>query len=482
MEWLGDVADRLLAELAQAGGFVSAKELSDKLGASQKTIYRTVRDINNASPAGEIISSRRGLGYQLVATDGIGNAQKPEVLTPAVRRKDILGVLLRAAPDPVDFEELRSKLFISESLLRADIKSIAKEVAGFGLSLRREQWKIWVQGTEVSIRQALSSLVDSTALETMYVDPGFVENSFEESDLAFARQQVEIVEELLGGKLPNPYDINLASHLYVMVTRSRRRESPVTPAINLVETTRDERAWDIAQKVVIHVQDYLGVGALPEEVPYVYAYLVSSRGGHQIAELPQTQDVSIQVTDALMGAMTRILGVDFSSARMRNDLARHVRPLLNRLRYGITLTNPVVAQVRAEYLDIFEALEACCREVFGTVTQAQLSDDEIGFLALYFARETESLTRPIRVLVCCSTGIGTSELLRVKIEKAFPEVRIIGLTSIGSVTEDFVRDNRVELVISTIRGLSLPTVPVIVVDVMFTERSQDLVRKALRGI
>ncbi|WP_092255985.1 hypothetical protein [Corynebacterium cystitidis] len=68
----------------------------------------------------------------------------------------------------------------------------------------------------------------------------------------------------------------------------------------------------------------------------------------------------------------------------------------------------------------------------------------------------------------------------MKIEKFFPEVRIVGLESMHTVTEGYIRDNHIELVISTIRGLELHSVPVVVVDAMLTERSQDSVRNALR--
>ncbi|WP_169872623.1 BglG family transcription antiterminator [Corynebacterium cystitidis] len=363
MEWLSDFAHRLLSELTKAGTYVSAKELSELLGASPKTIYRTVREINETSSVGEVVSSRRGVGYRVEAADVFSSVREPAVLTPVARRREILAVLLRAAPDRLDFELLSTRFFISESLLRADLRSTGKKIMDFGLSLRREHWKIWVEGTEVNIRQALSSLVDSTAVETMYVDPGFVENRFEESDLAFARQQVEVVEQRLGTTLLNPYDINLASHIYVRVTRSRRHENAVTPSINLAENSRDEKAWQVALYIVENAQRYLGVGALAEEIPYIYAHLVSSRKEHAATEVVTADDSAVVAANTLADSMTHTTGIDFSPLLLRNDLARHVRPLLNRLRYGIAISNPVVAQARAEYLDIFEALEHCVQGV-----------------------------------------------------------------------------------------------------------------------
>lgn len=488
MELLSDMSQRLLEELAASDSFVSGKELAERLDTSPKTVYRAVREINAATTQGEIIASRRGLGYRLVKSQPFELKSSTSTLTPVGRRREIVAKLLRAAPDRLDFDALCDQYCISESLLRADLKIISKEIMGFGLALRREHWQVWIEGTEVHIRQALSSLVDVTALETMYIDPGFIESSFEESDLAFARHQVAVVEQELGTTLPNPYDINLASHIYVMVARSRRHESSVTPELPVEILGHDDEAWNVAALVVENVQNYLGIEALTEEIPYIYAYLVSARteGARELNQkIGSTGTGSrptpwMAVTEALIDVMSAKTGHDFSSLQLKGDLARHIRPLLNRLRYGISISNPVVAQVRAEYLELFEALEVSAAEVFTTPAGTALSDDEIGFLTLYFAREVESHKRPVRVVVCCSTGIGTSELLRVKIEKFFPEVRIVGLEPIHNLTEAYLEEHRIELVISTIRGVDLGEVPVIVVDVMLTERSQDIVRQALR--
>ncbi|MBF5067331.1 transcription antiterminator, partial [Salmonella enterica subsp. enterica serovar Istanbul] len=51
--------------------------------------------------------------------------------------------------------------------------------------------------------------------------------------------------------------------------------------------------------------------------------------------------------------------------------------------------------------------------------------DEIGFITLYFARMLETQQLPIQTLIMCMTGIGTSELLKAKIIKKFPDLNIV---------------------------------------------------------
>lgn len=54
-----------------------------------------------------------------------------------------------------------------------------------------------------------------------------------------------------------------------------------------------------------------------------------------------------------------------------------------------------------------------------------INADEIGFITLYFARMLETQQLPIQTLIMCTTGIGTSELLKAKIIKKFPDLNIV---------------------------------------------------------
>ncbi|KPR39442.1 hypothetical protein AN672_32295, partial [Citrobacter freundii] len=58
-----------------------------------------------------------------------------------------------------------------------------------------------------------------------------------------------------------------------------------------------------------------------------------------------------------------------------------------------------------------------------------------------------------RVLLVCSTGIGTSHLLKSRILRAFPDWTIVGVVSAGSLPSVLTDD--IELVVSTI---NLPAV------------------------
>ena len=62
--------------------------------------------------------------------------------------------------------------------------------------------------------------------------------------------------------------------------------------------------------------------------------------------------------------------------------------------------------------------------------------------------ETNQL--PIRTLIMCTTGIGTSELLRVKVEKKFPELQIVEIIATRNIKKSLKDYSDIELILTTI--------------------------------
>ncbi|MBS7731996.1 PRD domain-containing protein, partial [Vibrio cholerae] len=95
----------------------------------------------------------------------------------------------------------------------------------------------------------------------------------------------------------------------------------------------------------------------------------------------------------------------------------------NRLEHKIRVKNNLLSQIKLTYEEVFMGV----RKVSGSISEKfnlpAINDDENGFITLYFAKalETRQYQHPIKTLIMCTTGIGTSELLRAKVSKKFPE-------------------------------------------------------------
>lgn len=95
-----------------------------------------------------------------------------------------------------------------------------------------------------------------------------------------------------------------------------------------------------------------------------------------------------------------------------------------------------------------------------------MSDDEVGYLTVHFQAAMERQIARKRVLLVCSTGIGTSHLLKSRILRAFPDWTIVGVVSAGSLPSVLTDD--IELVVSTI-NLPAVAIPVVYVTAFFND-------------
>lgn len=145
---------------------------------------------------------------------------------------------------------------------------------------------------------------------------------------------------------------------------------------------------------------------------------------------------------------------DFSEdSALYDGLLVHIKPLINRLNYRIHIRNPLLEDIKAELADVWRLTQYVVNQVFKTWGENAVSEDEVDYLTVHFQAAMERQIARKRVLLVCSTGIGTSHLLKSRILRAFPEWTIVDVISAANLSQ--VLPDNIELIISTI---NLPTV------------------------
>lgn len=153
--------------------------------------------------------------------------------------------------------------------------------------------------------------------------------------------------------------------------------------------------------------------------------------------------------------------------------------MLNRMQSGLTVKNPLLDDIRQEYGFIYQIIRKISSQLPYKFHLPTIDDDEASFITLYFARYIEQHPHPIRALLICTTGMGTSELLRTKVKRFFPEIYIVGTASNRSVTPEYLTKHRVELILTTVKLPMRWSVPTILVNTLFIDRDKQNVRQVL---
>ncbi|MCJ0595491.1 PRD domain-containing protein, partial [Enterococcus cecorum] len=166
---------------------------------------------------------------------------------------------------------------------------------------------------------------------------------------------------------------------------------------------------------------------------------------------------------------------------LATEIYPHLKMMLYRIKQRINISNELLIDIKREYRELFDFLK---NEVVESISDGTVSDDEIGFLTLYFAKYMEQIPEKIKILVICSSGVGTSELLKVKIKQSIPEVEIVEALSVNQFTKSISLDRfkDIDLIVSTIKMNETYGIPCILVNAIFTESDKKALRKRLEEL
>ncbi|MDR4949834.1 BglG family transcription antiterminator [Neobacillus cucumis] len=476
----------LLLFLAKNQGYVTSEDLLEVLNVSQKTVYRLIKNINDDYVDGPLIISERGRGYKLDYEKYInyqkGNKKYKEKHSPNERRKRIMEELLLSSPKPINIYHLFSKYYVGDSVTFNDEQIMSEELKKYNLVLERKNRTLAILGEEVNIRKAIKDIIE--IFNTIDIDDlkRNQELNFNQYDVLFILDQLRKIEEDLDITIPYPYNVNIFSHLYILLSRSRKVPTKLftdTISNEEMENMKRDILYPVAKVIVHNIEKYLNSPLPDSEIYFLYQYLVSSRMQGSLAITSTFSSEVIQVTKAYIEGMSTNLGIDIDSKSIFIDLANHIKPMLNRLEHKIRVKNSLLSQIKVTYEEVFLGVTNVSELISKKFNLPSINDDENGFITLYFAKviETGQHQRPIKTLIMCTTGIGTSELLKAKVSKKFPELEIVDIVASRNTQMLKEEYREAELILSTVHIKEEVPIPFLLVSAMFTIDDQ----KRLQG-
>ncbi|WP_054026149.1 BglG family transcription antiterminator [Bacillus sp. FJAT-28004] len=163
---------------------------------------------------------------------------------------------------------------------------------------------------------------------------------------------------------------------------------------------------------------------------------------------------------------------------LEEGLIQHIKPAFQRIKDGIAIRNPMLVPIKKEYGPLFSIVQSGVQQVY---THLKVPDEEIGYIVMHFGASLERLKpfpRKIRAVLVCTSGIGSSKLLAVKIANVLPQIDLIGHYSWYEATR--LPPSRYDLIISTV---DLPLEPdrYIKLSPMLTPEETNKLRSYIEG-
>jgi activator of the mannose operon, transcriptional antiterminator len=471
---------QLLLQLLRQKKPVTTKELARELKVSEKTIRNDLKQLDGwlSSRSAAEICRRPGVGIFLHASEkekeklehqAIRSFRFPTGTEPVVRRNEMLLDLFFNKKSPT-LSEWARQFYVSKATIHHDLAEIGKHLQSFQLRLVRiSPSRFCIRGEEKKCRELLARVLSNFPLSR---DRRFQQETLIVSDM------IRRFEAAMGYSFSDESLSRLIIHLVIAIKRCKtghvvRLDDGEHSSLK----NRKEYVWigqfaaEIEQKLAFKLPEH--------EIAYITLYLLSAnihyRSPFYNTVSPLDRE-AVTWTRQLIKKMEAITHFPFTrDEELFTGLAIHFHTAVIRLKHQLHLPNPMLREIKRLYRYTFETLVFACTWLKEKMDMAfSFPEDEIGYLTLHFQASLErrkNQSRPVKILLVCTTGMGTSQLLAAKITRSFPELQLAATLPESKLDQGIVAC-RPDLLVSTV-PLEHPTVPSICISPLFSEQDRE---------
>ncbi|MFC0525156.1 BglG family transcription antiterminator [Pontibacillus salicampi] len=426
---------------------LTIKELAKELDVSTRTVHRDIKGIEDILSGFEITVEKSAEGNLYLEGSNASlkqlrltlNQQQPLDYTPEERQVLIISKLLEAR-SPIKLIALGNELGVTVATISHDLDKIEASLSEFEISLiRKRGYGVEIEGSESSIRQAISYLIMQnmdehdffTLLRQNIQDsPQNLVNSISEQllelvnkeKLMLIEQQVNHSIQALPYQLADSAYIGLVVHLALAIERIQKEET-IQMEENQLSRLQMTKEYSFAEELIQNLSDIFHIAIPDEEIGYTSMHLMGAKARYTLDPLLEDANMSIAFkAKQLISRVSKRLDIDLNQfERLLNDLVLHLKPSVHRLQHNMKIENALANQMKEDFPELFQIVGEELTEVF---PQFRFPKEETAFVVMHFASSLLNLEdiEGLRVLVVCSSGVGTAKILAAKLNKQFKEI------------------------------------------------------------
>lgn len=388
---------------------VMSEELGQTLGISTRTLRNDIAQINFHIAKFGSIQNSRGAGYTIVMKDmdlflEFVKKNTYEEMDSNQRHNYIIRVLIEAN-EGIKMEDLADELFISRSQLKIDMVNVRKELAAKDLQVKHSPYMgLYVEGDEFTKRQILTHHTQKQYEDLRTQVSNVVSSCLQNHEYSISDENFD----------------NLVSHLCVMVKRIQNNH-PIKLSLSSKEELKKDKKYALAYDILVVLHQIFNIDFNEDECAYITIHLSCKELVHESNSVIVTSDIQNMVQD-MIKLIAEETSYDFKSDfNLQLSLQLHTMPLIKRIIYRTYLHNPLLVEIKRK-LTLAYDFAIIATKVFNEKYQIILPEDEIGYFAIHFSvamERSKSMIHKKRILISCSSGKASSQLLKLKFEEKF---------------------------------------------------------------
>lgn len=393
----------------------SVETLATKLNVSQKTIRNDIKELNCLLGGYACISNNKGECKLIVfAPNGFSEIRnkicaQDDLFNSSQTRMAYMFWQLMHAKEPYLTDDLSEEMKVTRTTTISDLNRLRKAIDKYDLQIKgKANTGLTLCGDEFKIR--------------MFV----LENIYEQLYLNFPlgqtiREKLYDFQERLG---MDALGFGFFYRFFVVMIQRIESGHMIETLEQKYEELYQSSAYNIVDEFLDEIEQVKGYEISKEERLFLSISVAGMRTPANTAEIEQKISISEGVADLIIEMLDRIkeeLNVTVIANELFDDFVYHVFFMINRLRYGFHIYNPMVDDFKNKYSVAYKMAEIG-KEVLEERADIKMTEDEMGFLAAYFGVflvEQEPEKKRCRIAIVCGSGKIIGRLIENQLKKVF---------------------------------------------------------------
>ncbi|WP_273124079.1 BglG family transcription antiterminator [Bacillus weihaiensis] len=463
--------------LSEPDKYSLVQDFADRVNCSEKTIRNDLKIIedylNDYSDAH--LTRKPGLGVYLdieehekvrLCNELHTVKEEPKYQSDEERILQIAYDLLMNV-QPVTAKEFANQYFLNRSIIKKDLNKIEKWLRRFSLALvSKQRIGLIIEGTEKNKRKALTRILD--LINNPSITNQFIKKQFLYHEVEFIASELKVLQKRHSLYFTDDTLESLLLHTLMMIRRTKLKQS-ISISKREITVLQKKKEYKWTYEFLERLEKFFVIHFSEEEVVYLTLHILGGKVRYQKNDASWDLDIISEENSVLFKILCHLIyrvselnALDFNKDQiLKNGLKIHLYTTLNRINYDLSVSNPMLNDIKKMYPHMFDIVI----DVLGEINQLFdlfIPEEEAAYLTLHFQASIERLDsnrqKQKNVIIVCHMGIGMSQLLRTKIERKFHQIYVMDCISKDDLDDYLTKHQDVELVISTtsISGVKIP--------------------------
>lgn len=450
----------ILLKIMENENGASFTELTKEFNVSQRTIRNDINMINEfltSNSLNELMVSQTGAitysGDKNYASELILQS-KQDFYTYKLdkdERKIMISLLLLNSRDYITISAIADEMLISRQTLINDLEEVKKYFISYNLKIQSNPNKgMRVVGTENSKRNMIFSNIypvihyNETQIQSFDPFSKLVLHTF------FKNEHRDIFEKIIKAEEErNNVFFTDASYMKVLYYAMTVMKRMAVEKYGEADFMSHNSKYNMATEILQYLCTYFHIDYLEDEVILLSEMLSGQRYiKNELSNDSNTLKIQM-ITTRFISAVSEELDLNLNMDFLfYENLVSHLEATLVQ-EFSDENKNPILDILTQNYYEVFEIARHNIY-IFNEFMGREMNDHEISYVVMHICAAVErkkNMETPAKVIVVCSGGVGTSQLLVEKLKQQF-RFDIIDVTSVHNLSEKLVEE--ADLIISTV--------------------------------